>query len=504
MRSQVWLSLLLVVSCLGAAGATDGDALPDPATLEAKVAALAQAAPPNFRETIVSHSSDGEVGYVTYHRFDDARSVTGPGALQEQSGIFEHEQWRHDANGVTVVADDPPADPTVLTVTREDGPPAMFVLSRLTKRGFGTRTYVDATTLRTLKTEGTDPNESTTTTYTSYATFGGYTMPATWTVTSNAAGPMTTTLYTRKDVVLGGVSADDVAEPPTRDIVTFPAGVTRVDLPATFTNGYAILHGKAGGQDASFMLDSGSAVITISPALAHRLGVVPVTTIALHGAGAVSVKEAIIPTLQIGPLTLHDVAVSIVPVGSYGFNNEDFGVIGFDFLATLAVTIDYLHQRVTAESGWNYQAPADRSTFAVPVRLGDMVPTVEAVINGARSNRLIFDSGAMATLFLFRYFSGAHPEIFDQPTFDDIIVSGVGGGNITPQAFFFRTIKLGRLTLEHFTGYRIPLDSRAFNMEADGLFGAGFLRHFTVIFDYVHGQILLQQNHDGGLLPVGR
>lgn len=506
MRLRVWLSLLILFACAGASdvpgSAGAGSDLPDAATLQAKVDAIAEAAPPNYRETIVDHDDDGDHGQVIYHRFDDWRAQLGSGRLQEQSGEFQHEHWKRDPNGVTVVDDDPPPEPHTLTVTRT-GPPDTYVLASLTKQGYGTRTYVDAQTLREQRVVETDAIGTTTTTIASYGTFGGYTLPATWTTTTKSAGTTATDTFTRRDVVLGGVTADDVAEPPTGDLVTFPEGKSRVDLPATFDGGRVLLHGTIAGQAANFLLDSGSAVITISPGLAHRIGATIVDTAKLSGAGTVSVKEAVIPVLQIGALTMHDVVASIIPVGTYGFNDEEYGVIGFDFLATLAVTVDFLHQHVTAESGWDYHAAIDSSTFPLPLRLGGFVPMTSAAINGAHVDRLVVDTGADATLMLFNYFSRAHPEIFDKPEFADTIFTGIGGSE-QPEEFSFRTIKLGHLTLENFNGYRTSLDSHAFNWEADGLFGSDFLRHFTVVFDFVHAQILLRQNHDGGLLPVGR
>jgi predicted aspartyl protease len=502
MRFWVCVSFCVVLLCAPAGAAPDvsGD-LPDAATLKARVDALAAAAPPNYRETIIAHSKDEpDSGWTTYHRFDNSRTVEGSGPTEREYGTFDGQDWRRDANGVTVVNDDVPEEPRLLTIARGDAP-GTYVLSNLTKGGYGTRTVVDATTLRELRVDEIDPISTTTSITTTYGKFGGYTMPATWTETVTNAGTTTTATYTRSDVVLGGVTADQVAVPATPDVVTLPPGGKPVELPSTFSDGSVLLHASVAGQSALFVLDSGSQVITVSPGLAKRANLKEVDSGVLSGSGTVNAKEVIIPVLQIGPLTMHDVIAVVTPVGTYGFNQDDFGLIGFDFLATLAVSIDYFHQHVTVQSGWDFVGPKD--AFPIDLRLGNFLPQTTAIINGATADHIIVDTGASGTtLLLFQYFSKKHPEIFDDPGFQQIQFSGIGGHAET-QAFFFRTIKIGHLTLEKFNGYRTA-DSHSFNWDADGLFGSEFLSHFTVIFDFVHAKMYLRQNHDGGLLPVGR
>jgi predicted aspartyl protease len=493
--------LCVVLSCAAAAAApeTSGD-LPDAATLKARVDALAGAAPPNYRETIVGHTKDEpDTGERTYHRFDNSRTIEGSGPTEREHGTFDGQAWRRDPNGVTVVNDDVPEEPHVLSIARGDAP-GTYVLSNLTKGGYGTRTLVDATTLRELRVDEIDPISTTTTITTTYGKFGGYTMPATWTETVTDAGTTSTTTYSRADVVIGGVTADEVAVPATPDVVTLPPGGKPVELPSTFSDGSAYLHASVAGQSALFLLDSGASIITVSPGLAKRANLKVIDSTTLSGSGTVKAQEVIIPVLQIGPLTMHDVIADVTPVGTYGYNQDDYGLIGFDFLATLTVSIDYFHQHVIAQSGWDFQAPTD--AFPIDLRLGDFEPETTAIVNGAKADHIIIDTGSGGTLLLFQYFSKKHPEIFDDPGFQQIQFSGIGGHAET-QAFYFRTIKIGHLTLEKFNGYRTA-DSSSFDWQEDGLFGSDFLSHFTVIFDYVHAKMYLRQNHDGGLLPVGR
>jgi hypothetical protein len=103
---------------------------------------------------------------------------------------------------------------------------------------------------------------------------------------------------------------------------------------------------------------------------------------------------------------------------------------------------------------------------------------------------------------LFDYFSRQHPEVFDNPGFQQLFFSGVGGGFDT-KAYGFRSVKLGKLVLENFNAYRTA-EKSSYPYDLDGIFGNEFLQHFNIDLDYVHGQIVLRQAHDGGLLRAGR
>jgi predicted aspartyl protease len=503
MRPRAFVSLF-VVSALAfvVAQPCAADDLPDAATLQKRIDLALGNPLPNYRETIVGHGPGGDISEVRYHLGDDERTVVGSGPISDESGTWHGEQWERDENGVTIAADELPGEPRTRTVTRGDEP-GTLVLSDLSKSGYGTRTIVDAQTARIERVESIHAWGTTSTTYAAYTTIAGRVLPSTWTVTTTQSGTTSTSTYTRRDTVTGDVMPDAVAEPPTPDIVTFPPGATRVDLPTTFDGGQIYVHGNAGGQSALFVLDSGSSDIIISPGLAKRLGLPLFNDVRVTVARQVDIQQTIIPLLKIGPLAMHNVVASVVPVGRYGYKNEDVGLLGFDFFATLAVHIDQLHQHVSVESGWDFHEPADGDAVPLDVNLGNLVPIVSATINGAPSHRLIIDTGGGGTtLLLFDYFSREHPEVFDDPRFSDRFFTGVGG-SFTTNAFAFRSLRLGRLNLENFVGYRTT-GKNAYPWDIDGIFGAEFLRHFNIDFDYVHGQVVLRQSHDGGLLPAGR
>ena len=501
MRFRVLSSLCFCVMCALAATGARADDLPNGLALKAQIAAAQCTPASNFQETIVSHNAGGDGGALTYHFDGSSRTLYGTGPIHRESGSYKGEAWVRDENGVTIADDDPPGPPRTVSVAHGDTPETL-VLSDLTKSGDGTRTTVDAKTLQVRRIETIDPIHTETTAYTSYATFSGCSMPATWTVTSDLLPTPTTTTFAREHVVVGGVTADLVAEPPTPDIVTFPSGAARVDIPATFqADGHVIVRANIAGLDADFVLDTGSSDIIIPQVLARRLGLTlqnPGTTTA---ARSIATSQAVVPVMRIGRLEMHDVVVTVADTFRTGTQGPELGLLGFDFFATLEISIDYLHRHVSAASGWDFHEPADADATPIDIRLGNRVPMITATINGtAHADRVIVDTGGAGDLLLFDYFNRRHPEVFGTPEFAQLMFTGVGGAFET-KAFRFQSIKLGRLTLLNFDAYRTT-GKQSYPYAADGLFGPEFLRHFTVDFDYVHAQMVLRENHDGGLLPA--
>jgi clan AA aspartic protease (TIGR02281 family) len=501
MRSRVWFSILFFALFSMLATGARADDLPGGLSLKARVAAAVCVPASNYRELVSGTGSNGADGQLTYHLDGSWRTMHGTGPIHFENGVYKGEAWTRDENGVTIADDDPIGPPHIVTVARGDTPDTL-VLADLTKTGDGTRTYVDAKTLQIRRVDEIDAIHTETTTITSYKTFGSCSMPATWTVTSDRLSTPSTMTYTREQVTIGDVTPDQVAEPPTPDIVAFPAGKTRVDIPATFqSDGHIVAHANVGGVDADFILDTGAAEIVIPPSLAKRLGLKLFNAGSLTAAKTVAAAQAVVPILRVGQLEMHDVVVTVAETARYGTQGADLGLLGFDFFSTLAVSIDYLHKHVTAESGWDFHEPVDSSAFPVDIRLGNRVPMVSAEINGsAPADRVIVDTGGAGALLLFDYFNRRHPEVFSDPEFAQLLFSGVGG-QFDTKAFRFRSIKLGRLKLENFDAYRTT-GKQSYPYSADGLFGPEFLRHFDVDFDYVHAQMVLRQNHDGGLLPA--
>jgi predicted aspartyl protease len=496
MRIRVWTSIMLaVLSAASLSAAAGADDLPSAAALLERARDAAGTPPTDVRSVVVGHGTDGEFLETTFRIGDDSRTLIRHGPIVAESGRLTGEDWVHNANGLTVVVEpDPPdeiGDTYTDSVERSVAPNAL-VIDHLTKRGYGTRTFVDPATFTVLRRDQIGPIQTITTTYLAYGSFGKATLPTKWTVTNSRTNASTT--YEQTEYTIGAVGASDVAMPDSREIVTFPPGVARVTLPTLFDQGKIVVHASVMGHPEDFYLDTGAGSITITPELAKQLGLTAFNQQNnAANAGAIESSQTVVPSIRVGQLEMRDVTVAIVPAVN-GQTNV-VGLLGFDFLAELGVRIDYERHVVTVVPGETDVPPTDRNLIELDVRLGTFRPMTSARFDGAPADRMIVDTGAVGTFLLFDYFARRHPDVFRQPAPRDVRLYGVGG-QFDTDAWTMRHIELGTIDLQGFTGYRV-ISKQSYSGNEDGLIGYDLLRHFTVVLDYMHGRVFLTTNHGG-------
>ncbi len=217
-------------------------------------------------------------------------------------------------------------------------------------------------------------------------------------------------------------------------------------------------------------------------------------------AGRTTYARAIAPELRVGPLTMRDVAVSIVPLGWREAGHVRVaGLLGYDFLAQLGVTIDYEQHRVTVVPSSAYAPPADPQTQALDARFGRGIPLVTATLDGAVAERFRIDTGGVGAFLLFDYFTRRNPPPL--PDIDalmrggDATLTGVGGGFAASPAFV-STFEVGGFRFRDVTGYRV-MSEQSFSQDSDGVIGEALLRYFTLGLDYANERVYLTPNGDG-------
>jgi hypothetical protein len=251
------------------------------------------------------------------------------------------------------------------------------------------------------------------------------------------------------------------------------------------------VHADIAGNRSEFTLDTGAAGITITEGKAKQLGLTTYNPRRNDAnAGAFTEREAIIPKIQIGPVALHDLVVSIIP--SVG-DSDNVGLLGFDFLAELGVRIDYEQQRVTVVDPAHFVAPTDKNLFQIDVRLGSFQPMTSVVFDGARADRMVVDTGAAGTFILQDHFTRRHPEVLHTRASGSAHYVGVGGAFDT-DCWQMKHIKWGPIDFMDFIGYRV-ISKQSYTGDDDGVIGYDLLRYFTVVLDYMDGRIYLTQNH---------
>jgi hypothetical protein len=273
----------------------------------------------------------------------------------------------------------------------------------------------------------------------------------------------------------------DLAEPQTRRrLIEFPAGVAGADLPVEFPGHQVVVHVTIGARKVDFALDTGASGIYIDSSLASDLHLPLINTSTQFVAGRFTAHQTIVPEIVAGTVRMHDIVVNVVPVD---FRENEYikvqGLLGFDFLAQLGVTIDYEHKIVHVVPAEAYVPPAADATRAITIRLGSQVPMTTVRVGNAVAEHILFDTGwGAGNLAFFDYFARRYPSAF-KANLGQLPMQGIGGA----------------LAFRNFVGTLVP--AGAFTFDGDGVIGDGLISLFTVGLDYTNAQIYLTPNSAG-------
>jgi Aspartyl protease len=506
MRIRAWrFAPVLIVASLLPFGvpAPAADGVPDAVAIRQKIAAASGSFPDTFRETAETVTSSGST--IVEHRFrrgKDFRTTNDTGRFHTERGSFNGQGWHMNDNGQVILDEPDPGlaarEKTTTTVTPIAAPVAGYVIATLNAQGFGAKEYVDGSAWRVVRRDVIGVNGTITTTYDDVRDDHGRIFAHHAHIDNGYAH---TTGDTRiVEYLPGDFPAGQLAIPaPRRALVEFPPGVTSVELPAKFGRSHVYVRVNVGGRGLDFVLDSGAGGITIDSTVARELGLPEFDKRSTVTAGRFTTARTVIPEMRIGPLVMRDVAVQEVPHGwQTAPDVKEVGLLGFDFLAELGVTIDYEHERVTVVPSARYVPPSDPHTIPLDVRIGSGQPRATVTVNGAVGERWILDTGGAGTFLIFDYFARRYPEALRDNGGGDQRerhLYGIGGA-IPAKPYQIASLKLANMNFTDWVGYRV--DGRgAYAQNDDGLVGVEFLRLFTVGFDYANSRVYLVPNRDG-------
>lgn len=488
-------------------GSIAAESVPSVDVLRKQISAAAGTSPKNMT-MIVAYDRQGLHGRETSYRSgDDRRTVVEEAPFTYQYGTFEKQAWHQNANGQTVLdqadAGLATADKRTITVAPIVKPVVGYLISSLNGSGFGSREYVESATWHIVRIDDVEPAQTTTRSYEDFRTVDGETRAWHWTVRD---GHSENDGEYRVISIVHDVRPSDVAiAPPRRALVEFPAGVSSVELPVQLRGGKFSVRLTVEGRGLDFVLDSGASGITIDAAVVRQFGL-PVYGRYSNGlnAGRYLGGHVIVPSVKIGDLAMKDVAMDIAPnlLASYdevAGGIKPVGLLGFDFIAALALKLDYEHGSITAYDAERFVAPATPHTIALDVRLGSQQPRVDVTINGALGERFVIDTGSPAPLMLFDYFQRRHPEaLVDRGGGGDareLRFIGVGG-RFETRAYQLDSMRMGSAQFKQFLAYAVR-SRAAYGVDEDGIIGTAFLQLFNVYFDYGNSRIYLEPNAFG-------
>ena len=486
------------------------DDLPAAADLLAKVKAATGARPSSYEIHVQTTSLGGVTHTTILHSGDDYREIDDTGPLHAEDGRFHKQDWHQNENGQTYLEqpipgaqsgnsdeDDSAFDPAGVTVSRVSTPVDAYVVSRKNDDGTTEREYVEPQTYHEFRDEVLDGGKTTVQVYDDFRTVGGYTRSWHWTIRDGNADDNEEGRV--ESIVPRAVTDAELTIPsPRRAVVQFPADNTRVDLPAKLIGGMWVVQVTIGGRGYDFLLDTGAAGISVDEATAKRLGLNAVTRyVNTVNAGRYKSSVAVVPSMSVGDLQMRDIVVHTVPsVGSPDPNVRPVGLLGFDFIAELAIQLDYDNGHAFAlAGGTNLVGGSDAITL--DVRLGTETPETTLILNGERGDRFTIDTGAAAALFVNYGFAHDHPKaVVDRGGGNGVerfLSFGGIGGKVDTKPAQLALVQLGPVHFTDFVAY-IDKERTQYTSGDDGVIGATLLRYFTVWLDYAHSHVILIPN----------
>jgi len=510
-RTFALLALVpLAIATIGAASPSpepSASVPPDVAQLRAKIDAARGKRPVNERVVEVFDEDGRASTRTTIHEGDDERIREVDGPFVTESGTFGGQNWHQNENGLTVL-DQPrhggeAEEKRTLTLSHITSPIVADVIADLDPKGVGTKTYVDPATSRIVRFDRIEPNETYVTTYDDFRREDGY--ERAWHEHTSDHIKVDEEDVRVVSVETANITPAEVAiAPPQRALVVFPVGTHTVQLPVHLdSQNHWIVRVQIGTRGMDFILDTGAnSGIVMDEGVARSLGLTLYTEGSNSAnAGRYVESAAIVPHMNVGPLTMTDVAVTVVPslrMDDPDSHSSAVGLLGFDFIASEALALDYEHGTVTATDYDTFAAPTDPGTITIPIRVGGQGPETDVWLDGRLGERFEIDTGGVGGVLITDLFTRRYPGITRsfEPTGNSIELSGVGG-DFSADVYAVPDMRIGNTTFKRFPAIVIGSDRVYADDGFDGIIGPELLRYFTVTTDYADSAVYLLPNKLG-------
>lgn len=262
-----------------------------------------------------------------------------------------------------------------------------------------------------------------------------------------------------------------------------------------------------GSQPLWMVLDTGASVTVFDESVSKMLGIRFLGEGNVDGPGQGPNQKwtfANHTTLMFAGIDLGDQTVATLPLEWFSrqVGRRTDGFLGSNVFRNYVVEIDYENQvlRLHDPEVYRYSGSGQR----LPLRfIWNDIPTVHAEVvaqDGTAINGVfLVDSGATTAIWLTKAFSEAHPEVLSAQGAVEVPKVVAVGGELSARLGRVQAIKLG--------GFEVSMPLTQFTQNTSGIFaspcitgtiGAQMLRRFTVIFDYPHGQMILEPNEHFG------
>jgi hypothetical protein len=291
-----------------------------------------------------------------------------------------------------------------------------------------------------------------------------------------------------ESISLEAVDAVDVALPQAGRVFApaSPPAAGVIRLPATFRDRTIVVDVGIDGHHDGFILDTGTAGITLDRDVAARYGLEPF------------LEHATVHRLTVGPLALADASTLAIP---FHFERGVVGILGYDFFLGHVVHVSYADQRVEVLTH-DAAAPAfaDPSARVIDGYFDEGIPLVHATFGSAAGDRFALDTGSPHLLVLAPFARRYRAEI-------DAHWSPVALGRTADEEYLEGSIRIAArrvaafsLAGVRFTDVLVGLEERnnrpdAIDIALDGIIGTEQMAFYDWWFDYDNGRIAVRRNN---------
>jgi Aspartyl protease len=411
------------------------------------------------------------------------------------SGSAGGTRWRQNENGEVIVLPSELPDPDVATVSeslkRVTSPVDAYEVETVAANGSSNRWFYDPKTFLIVRSERTAYAVQS---YRIYEDFVTDSVGRTFARHIHGGDQRPNNDWDDRlisDDLTTSVSEKDVAVPANRRVlVEFPAGRETVRLPARIVRGAIIVRVQIGERGIDFLLDSGASEIVLERAIAAELGLKIEGQHTETNAGDIASGSARVPEMKIGDLTLHDVAINVLPwVENVELGTKASGILGFDFFDGAAITIDYAKGTVDATAPAAF-AP-EPGAVEIPAHLTSWgLPQVALTIGPTKGEHFILDTGAqLQSIVIFQHFVRLNARKIPSAVkngnagwYTDMV-----GGKVNQLPIVVHGVTFGGWQIDELHA-ELAHSPPAFD-SIDGLIGSEFLSLFRFTIDEPHGKL---------------
>lgn len=281
---------------------------------------------------------------------------------------------------------------------------------------------------------------------------------------------------------------------------SFTSGHSSLGVPFELVGDLIVLKVRVNrSKPLHFIFDTGASISVIDPQSAKALGLRAKGKLKLDATGG-SVQSGLIHpvSLSIPGVAVFDHTVATVDLDIiaplFGFKID--GIIGYDFINSFVIEIDYAAGLMNLYETHNYKYSG--SGQSIPIELIEKTPFVRGriVLNGREpiEGKFEVDTGATGILFLHTPFVNKHKMLETLMNRAQSQLGGAGGSSAAVKAHV-SAVELGsfvdRNPLVVFSQGTAGSNN---STEYDGELGGGFFRQFKMILDYSRSRVILERN----------